>query len=207
MIATIERERRFPPQVRRAMRERDAAATCVPVELDGGEWECALFVHVSGPECKRDRRILSRSTGPLPVSIEADLIENANAAVVMLRLEAFTLPDDPLASEILLTPGAVDSHFEALKLLASQRRLTWFFGDEEFRVLHAQSHPLGSEQHASFDELARDALRHDSVIRMTGRYDARAALAEVVEHYELREGVLRASPRMRGDVPPPQRRN
>ncbi len=182
---------RFPEAVRQAMRTSGASATCIPVRLDGDTWEAALFIQAAGPECKRDRRVLGKATRPLRVGIEADLIENPNAAVIMLRLEVFTLPDDPLASEILLTPGAVTTHFETLKLLAAQPRLCWFFGDQDFNVIHSQQHELTDEQRAGFDDLLRDAIQHDSLIRLTARYDARAALAEVVEHYELREGVLR----------------
>lgn len=173
------------------MRSGGGAATCVPVQLGEEAWEAALFIHLAGPECRRDRRILERTQRPLPVGIEADLIENEHAAVVMLRLEVHTLPEDPLASEILLLPGGSTAHFDALKLLAAQRRLCWFFGDPDFRILHSQQHALGEEQRASFDDLLRDALRHDSLIRCTARYDAQAALSAVVGHYELREGAAR----------------
>ncbi|NIU06502.1 MAG: hypothetical protein GWO40_19905 [Gammaproteobacteria bacterium] len=191
MTVESSQGQRFPEAVRQGMRASGASATCVPVRFGGDAWEAALFVQVAEPECKRDRRVLSKATRSLQVSMEADLIENPNAAVVMLRLEVFTLPDDPLASEILLTPGGVTTHFETLKLLAQQRRLCWFFGDQDFNVIHSQQHPLTEEQRAGFDDLLRDAIQHDSLIRLTARYDARAALAEVVEHYELREGVMR----------------
>jgi len=181
--------------VRQAMRSGGASATCVPVRIDGDAWESALFVQVAGPECKADRRVLSRAERPLPVGIEADLIENEHAAVVVLRFEVFTVPENPLASEILLTPGDAGTHFEALKLLTRQPRLCWFFGDQDCQVLHSQQHALSAQQHASFDDLLRDAVRHDSLIRCTARYDARAALAHVAEHYELREGVLRSEHR------------
>ena len=182
---------RFPRSVRRAMAASGATATCVPVKLDSDTWETALFVQLGGVECKRDRRILSKTQRPVPVGIETELIENQNAAVVMLRLEVHTDPDDPLVAEILLTPGEGPEQFDALKLLAEQTRLCWFFGDQDYWTLHSQQHPLEAAQHASFDELLRDAVKHDALIRCTGRYDPQAALAHVVSHYELRAGLAR----------------
>ncbi len=184
--------KRFPRSVREAMSRAGAAATCLPVRLDRGDWETAVFFQVSGPECKEDRRRLRRADGPLPVGIETDLIESSHAAVIQLRLEVHTLPEDPLAGEILLTPGHASEHFDALKLLTRQPRLCWFFGDQAYWLVHSQAHPLDSEQHRGFEQLLGDALRHDALIRMTGRYDAQAALSEVVVHYELRAGAARA---------------
>ena len=183
--------RRFPRAVRDAMQAGGAAATCVPVQLDGSAWQAALFLQLAGPECKADRRIVSRTQRPLPVGIEADLIKAEQASVVTLRAEVYTRPDDPMVSEILLTPGAGSSHFEALKLLSTQLRLCWFFGDETYWLMHSQSHPLAPEQRSAFAELLDDATGHDAVVRLTGRYDAGAALASVAGHYELRAGEQR----------------
>ncbi len=184
----------FPDSVRAAMQARDTAVTCLPVRLDADCWETALFFRLAGPECKQDRHILARAERPLPVSIELELLELEHAAVVTLRAEVFTLADDPLVGEILLTPGASSTHFDALKLLCEQKRLCWFFADQDFRVLHSQQNPIGQEQRTGFDELLRDAVRHDALIRASTRYDAQAALAEVVAHYELREGVTHGGP-------------
>lgn len=180
-----------------------AAATCIAVKLDEGEWESALFFHLAGPECKGDRRALSKAPSPLPVGLEADLIENEHAAVVLLRLEVHTTPDNPLVAEVLLTPGHVTEQFDALKLLGTQPRLCWFFGDSDFNVIHSQQHPLGDEQRASFGGILQDAIKHDRLIRLTGRYDARAALSDVVSHYELREGVLRSEYQAADGTPRP----
>ena len=183
--------KRFPDAVRDAMQASGAAATCVPVQLDGEAWEAALFIQLAGAECKADRRAIKRSEGPLPVGMETDLIETEHAAVVVLRPEIHTQPDDPFTCEILLTPGDGGAHFEALKLLGGQPRLCWFFADQSHWLLHSQQHPLDYDQHTEFESLLRDALKHDAMIRMTRRYDAQAALAEVVKHYELRAGVER----------------
>ncbi len=183
---------RFPVEIRDAMQSTGAAATCVPVQLDGQKWETAFFFHVAGPECKEDRRLMRNSARPLPMGLETDLIEAESAAVVVLRPEVHTRDGDPLTCEILLTPGEGGAHFEALKLLASQQRICWFFGDQAYWMVHSQQLPLGDEQRASFDELLRDALKHDAMVRLTGRYDAQAALGDIVKHYELRAGALRS---------------
>jgi hypothetical protein len=178
--------KRFPTTVRDAMLASGAAATCVPVQLDGNDWEAALFIQLAGAECKADRQAIKRARGPLPVGMETDLIETEHAAVVMLRPEVHTRPGDPFGCEILLTPGSGGAHFEALKLLTRQPRLSWFFGDQTYWLLHSQSHDLGADEHAGFESLLRDALKHDTMIRLAKRYDSQAALAEIVRHYELR---------------------
>ena len=180
---------RFPGAVRDAMQSSGAAATCVAVQLDGDDWEAALFIQLAGAECKADRRAIKQAQGPLPVGMESDLIETDNGAVVVLRPEVHTQPGDPFVCEILLTPGDGGMHFETLKLLSRQPRLCWFFGDQSHWILHSQQHALEAAQHDDFDALSRDALKHDTMVRMSKRYDARAALAEIVKHYELRAGI------------------
>jgi len=172
------------------MQASGAMATCVPVKMDGPSWEAAFFFQVAGPESKEDRRAMRRSEGAFGIGLETDLVETEHGAVVMLRPELHTRPDDPLALEILLTPGDGGAHHEALRLLTTQPSLTWLFADRAWWVIHAQSHPLGPEHHAGFQELLDGALRHDTMVRLTGRYDAPAALGEVVRHYELRAAAL-----------------
>ena len=177
---------RFPKAVREAMQSQGAAATCVPVQLDGDDWEAALFFQLAGAECKADRRAIKQAQGPLAVGMESDLVETDSGAVVVLRPEVHTQPGDPFVCEILLTPGDGGVHFEALKLLSTQARLCWFFGDQSHWILHSQQHPLEAALHAEFDAMLRDALKHDTMVRMSKRYDAEAALSEIVKHYELR---------------------
>jgi hypothetical protein len=184
-------EQRFPAFVRDAMQASGAMATCVPVQLDASRWEAALFFQVAGPESSEDRRAMRRAGTPFAIGMETDLVETEHGAVVLLRPELHARPGDPLAMEILLTPGDGGSHHEALRLLGEQPRLTWLFADRAWWVIHAQSHPLDPEQHAGFRDLLAGALRHDTMLRLTGRYDAQAALGEVVRHYELRAAVDR----------------
>ena len=183
--------KRFPRAVREAMQQGGSAATCVPVQLDQGGWQAALFLQLAGPECKADRRVISRSGGPLSVGIEADLIKAEHASVVTLRAEVHTRIDDPMVSEILMAPGVGSSHFEALKLLTAQPRLCWFFGDEKYWLLHSQSHPLAPTQRSGFADLLEEAVGHDAIVRLTGRYDAGAALTAIASQYELRAAAER----------------
>jgi hypothetical protein len=181
----------FPQAVCTAMQNSGATVTCMPVRLDTADWEAAVFFHLAGPESKRDRQALVKAERPFAVSIEADLLELQQASVVVLRFEVATIPEDPLTGEVLLTPGDVRTHFDTVQLLCRQHRLCWFFGDSDFRVLHSQQNPIGDEQRTAFDELLADCVRHDALIRASARYDAQAALAEVVGHYDLRAGTAR----------------
>jgi hypothetical protein len=195
--------KRFPEFVRDAMRSAGAAATCLPVQLDQEYWETAFFFHLAGPECKEDRRLMRKQGGPLPAGLETDLIATEHASVVVLRPEIHTREDNPLSCEILLTPGEGEAHFDALKLLSKQSRICWFFCDQAYWTLHSQQLPLNDAQRHGFDELLRDALKHDTVVRMTGRYDAQAGLGEIVKHYELRAGALRSEYASSGADKPP----
>lgn len=177
---------RFPLPVREAMEASGAMATCLPVQMSGEAWEAVFFFVLAGPESKEDRRVMARAGGPFAIGLETDVVTTEHGAVVMLRPELHTVPDDPLAMEILLTPGGGGTHHEALSLLCRQPRLSWLFADRAGWVVHAQSHPLGDEEHAGFRDLLAEALRHDTMVRMTATYDAGAAVAEVVRHYELR---------------------
>ena len=185
--------RRFPAAVRQAMRDSGAAATCVAVQLDGDDWEAALFLQLAGPECKEERRLLRRVSGSIPVGMEADVIEHANAAVVVLRLEVHCGAPQPMPFEILLVPGTATGHFEAVKLVSGEARLTWFFGDSSGGLIHAQSHALDEAQHQGFAELLAEALRHDRLVRLTGRHDGNAALAEITSHYSPRGATVAAT--------------
>ncbi len=186
--------RRFPAAVRKAMTASGAAATCIPVELDGGAPEAAFFIDLAGPESKADRRVLRKWRGPLSLGLDSDVIETVHGAVVVLRPEVHTGPFDPFVCEVLVTPGEGGTHFEALDLLSRQPRLTWLFGDRGFEIIRTQQHPLDDGQRGEFAALLKAALRHDAMTRMTGRYDGRAAVAEVASHYTLRTEARRVPP-------------
>lgn len=169
------------------MRSSGSAATCVPVQLSGtGTWEAALFIHVAGPECKQDRRLLKTAAEPTPSKIKPKLMAHERAAIVSLELSVITILEDPLKFEVLLVPGSIDAHYQSLKLLAEQNRICWFFADNDFRVIQAQEQEIEKQQHHEFEGIARDAFAHDSLLRMANHYDNEAALAEIVSHYTPR---------------------
>ena len=184
----------FPASVREAMAASGAAATCIPVELDGGAPEAAFFIDLAGPESRADRRVIRKWRGPLSLGLDIGVIETVHGAVVALRPEVHTGPFDPFVCEILVTPGEGGTHFEALDLLSRQPRLTWFFGGHGFEIIRTQQHPLDDEQRAELAARLKEALRHDAMIRMTRRYDGRAALAEVASRYTLRIEARRIPP-------------
>lgn len=170
------------------MKATGSAATCVPVRLgEADDWEAALFLHVSGPECKQDRRLLKTAREPVAVTLEPRLMAHSAAAVVTIELSIATVPDDALKYEILLIPGREESHYQAIKLLARQQRICWFFGDNDFRVIQAQEQEIESAQHDTFESIARDAFAHDSLLRFSNQYDSDKALSEVVSHYSPRQ--------------------
>lgn len=180
----------FPDTIKRSMKASGAAATCVPVRLgESSQWEAAMFLHVAGPECKQDRRLLKTARAPVPVNIEARLMAHGSAAIVSVELSIATVADDPLNYEILLIPGREETHYQAIKLLAGQQRVCCFFGDNDYTVIQAQEQDVETEQHALFESIARDAFAHDSMLRISGAYDSDKALAEIVSHYSPRTGA------------------
>jgi len=171
------------------MRASGAAATCVPVQFDDGDWEAAVFFQVSGPESKLDRRLLRRTDKPFPVSLETDVIEHSHAAVTMLRFGVYTTMEDPLIGEVLFAPGQYTSNFDTLTYLTRQSRLAWFFGDEAYAVLHTQTSSLGAQEHQEFQNVIDASTKHDALVRMTAQYDANRALSEIASQYENRQAV------------------
>lgn len=179
--------KRFPDFVCNSMRSTGSTVTCLPVQFDHVDaWEAAIFFCVGGPECKEDRRTLNRLESTIPVSIEADLIDHANAAIVVLRLEVYTSDSNPLSGEVLLTPGEAESHFKTVKLLSEQPALKWFFSDAAYKIIHSQQIRLGLTQHKAFAAMLDESVKHDALIRMTGRYDVGNALNDVLAHYAPR---------------------
>lgn len=163
-----------------------SSVTCLPVQFDGGDWESAVFFQVAGPESKEDRKLLARNDGTVPVSMETELISHQSASIILLRLEVHTREVNPLVGEVLLAPGEMKSHFETIKLLANQTVLRWFFSDAAYWIIHSQQNSLGAVEHGAFQEVLDEAVKHDSLIRVTGKYDAGNALSEVLSHYEFR---------------------
>ena len=104
-----------------------------------------------------------------------------------LRFEVATRNDNPLVGEVLLTPGMGDVQFDTLKHLTEQAHMRWFFGDAAYQVIHTQQTLLFDQEREAYNQLLQDAVKHDALIRLTGKYDATAAINEVVSHYALRK--------------------
>ena len=168
------------------MHQSGAMTTCVPLEFDNGSYESTVFFELGGEECEIDRVLLSKATSPLPINLEAELIEHANASVVMLRFEIVTKLDDPLAGEVLIVPGLGDVQFETLRCLSTQANLKFYFSDDRYHVIHSQQLVLSDRERQGYAKILEEVIRHDALIRLTGKYDAMEALREIVDHYDIR---------------------
>ena len=177
---------KFPVSIIKSMQQSGALTTCVPVEFSDGRLESTVFFELSGDECEFDRQILKKTRSPLGIKLEAELIEHARASVVMLRFEILTHADDPLAGEVLLVPGLGNVQFDTLKYLGSQQYLKFYFSDDEHNVIHSQQLVLSDQERQGYAQILEEVISHDALIRLTGKYDAMAALSEIVDHYELR---------------------
>lgn len=177
---------RFPPAIVISMRQTGAMCTCVPVQYSDDSWESTVFFEVGGPECKADRRVLRRAQQPLPIGIEAEVIKHDHASVVMLRFEVMTDQQNPLAGEVLLAPGLGNVQFETLKLLGEQRNLRFYFADSAFNVIYSQQLPLNHQERDGYSRILEEVVSNDALIRLTGKYDAMAALSNVVSLYDVR---------------------
>ena len=177
---------KFPDSIINSMLQSGAMTTCVPLEFDDGSFESTVFFELSGDECEFDRLILSKSTSPFGINLEAELIEHASASVVMLRFEIMTQPDDPFVGEVLIVPGLGDIQFDTLKYLSTQQNLKFYFSDDRFNVIHSQQLLLSDRERQGYSQILEEVISHDALIRLTGKYDAMAALSEIVDHYEIR---------------------
>lgn len=177
----------FPESVIEMMKAGGSTVTCLPVKLEQEkEWQSAIFFRLGGSESQADIELLKKQKSALAVGIETDLIEHANASVVVLRLQMFTRSDSPLVGEVLITPGGAQTHYEILTLLSGQETLTWFLSDQEFQIIHQQRQPLNDEWRNEFLALRDEAFSRDTLIRLSGKYNAQTAFAEVVSRYALR---------------------
>ncbi len=187
---------KFPQSVIDVMTGGGATVTCLPVKLgetpsqkiafDGDRWQSAVFFRLGGSESQKDIRLLRNNAKAYAVGIETDIIEHANASVVMLRLQLFIQPDDPLIGEVLLTPGGAETHYEVLGLLGEQETLTWFCSDQEYNLIHQQQQPLSDEWRKEFLDLRAESFKRDAILRLAGKYSAQTAFAEIVSNYGLR---------------------
>lgn len=158
-----------------ALHDAAVTVTCLPVKLDGGEWQAALFYVVPPSAPARHGDLLPG--GPFAVELEADLHEHEHGTVFELGIEIRT-PIEPLRGTLLFLTGHSSAHFEALTLLTTQRELPLVIGDEYCNVIWQQRIPLADAHRTGFRTLIDEAVGRDAVIRLTGRYDPDAAFTE-----------------------------
>ncbi|MBX2823107.1 MAG: hypothetical protein KTR33_00170 [Gammaproteobacteria bacterium] len=169
---------RFPDAVITAMHHAGTTVTCIPVQLDQGNWVAAIFFVL--PE-QYDESVATTlfKTGLIPVALEADLKEPSTATLISLGIELRPPVNEALSGEVLFIPGHLESHHEAVRLLSKQTDITLFVGDKHCNLLHQQKIPLADEHRAVFADLLREAASRDALIRFRGQYDPDAAFVEV----------------------------
>lgn len=61
-----------------------------------------------------------------------------------------------------------------------------FIGDPKYQIVLSQYLQLGDNERSEFKRMLDQAVKHDAVVRLTGRYDADSAFAAVTANYALR---------------------
>lgn len=168
---------RFPDDVTVLMHEAGVTVSCVPIQLDDGEWQAAIFfVLPTDAPCLDQGRL---SGGPFAVEFEADLHEHENGTLIDVGLDIRT-PIEPSRGTLLFITGHSPSHFESLTLITQQTSLPLFIGDEYCRVLYRQQVPISEAMRQGFRQLLDEAVARDAIIRMTGHYDPDRVFTDVV---------------------------
>ena len=88
--------------------------------------------------------------------------------------------------EVLVAPGIGEIQFQTVQNLTRQNSLDFYFADGEYNVIHSQQVQLVDPVRQGYKEILDDAISHDAVIRLTGRYNGVAAMKEVVANYATR---------------------
>lgn len=169
---------RFPDDVVVALHDSGVTVTCLPVQLDDGDWQAAFFyvVPLGSPALEPG----ALDSGPYAVQFEGDLFEHEKGTVLELDIE-IRVPGEPLGGTLLFLTGHASAHFDALKLLGTQADVPLFIGDPYCRVISQQRVPLSDAHRSGFASLVDEAVRLDAVIRMSGHYDAEAAFTAATE--------------------------
>lgn len=186
---------KFPDAVIRAMHNAATTVTCIPVAIDQnqtsvndgeddpqghGHWESAIFFVLPLSVTHSQVTSLFPATQLFPVAMEADLIEHENGTLIELAIEIdFGLPDKPAGRIVFLT-GHIPVHHEAVTLLGKQESIGLFIGDVHCNLLHQQRIPLAAGHRQAFNDMLKDALKRDALIKMSGKYDPDAVFGSVV---------------------------
>lgn len=174
--------KKFPDEVIVALHETSITATCMPIQLDGGDWQAAFF-YVLAPDapCLSDGELQG---GPFSVSLDADLHEHENGTMIEIGFEVAT-PKEPSRGIMLFLTGHTSTHFDALKLLSTQADIPLFIGDQYCNLLWQQRIPLNDAYRSGLGELVNEAVARDAVIRMTDRYDPDVVFADTLSKRRL----------------------
>lgn len=164
------------------MHHTRTTVTCLPVQLDGGQWSAAIFFVL--PEDFDEpliQRLFTDAT-LFSVGIEADLKEQDTATLITLGVEIDLGTDSSLMGEIVFLTGYLDTHFDTVQSLSRQSGINLFIGDCYCNLLHQQSIPLGDEHRAVLAQLLQEASSRDALIRFRGQYDPEVAFKELTGH-------------------------
>jgi len=168
---------RFPDDVIVALHNANVTLSCIPVQIDHGEWMAALFyVAAADASCLSEGKL---EDGPFAVSFEADLHEHEKGTLVELSVEIGTKPE-PCRGMVMFLTGHSNAHFDTLKLLTERDELMLFIGNEYCEVLWQQRVPLSEALRIGLKGLLDEAVGKDAVIRMTGHYEPDTAFADVL---------------------------
>ena len=173
---------RFPEEVIVALHSAGVTVTCMPVQIEKSEW-CAAFFYIvaSNAPCVQTGKLAG---GPFSVVFDADLHQHEHGTAIEIGLH-ITTPIEPLQGTVVFLTGHSATHFDAVKMLSSQDDIPVFFGDQYCTLLYQQRVPLGDEHRAGFSQLLNEAVNHDALIRLTGRYDADAVFADTLAERQI----------------------
>jgi len=175
---------KFPDDVMVAMHHANTTVSCIPVKIDGENWQAAVFfVLPASSPCLGKGRL---APGPFAVEFDADLHEHANGSLIEIGIDIAT-PVERSRGTLLFITGHSTAHFEALKLLSTQADLPLFMGDEYCTILNQQRIVLSDAMRSGFKQLLDEAVARDSVIRMTGHYDPDVVFNDVVTSLNLHD--------------------
>jgi hypothetical protein len=175
-------DERFPDDVVVLLHNANVTVSCVPVQMDDGQWQAAMFFVLPRDAASlHDGRLPG---GPFSVELDADLHEHAKGTIIEIGIRIDT-PVEPSFGTLLFLTGHSPSHFESLKLLTQQHTLPLFIGDEYCRVLFRQLIPVSDAMRSGFSRLLDEAVARDAVIRMTGHYDPDQVFTDVVASLQL----------------------
>jgi len=173
---------KFPDEVIVALHEADITATCMPIQIDQGEWQAAFF-YVLAPDapCLSGGQLLG---GPFTVGLDADLHEHENGTMIEIGIEIVT-PIEPSLGVMLFLTGHTSTHFDALNLLSDQADIPLFIGDQYCSTLWQQRVPVNEAFRTGIRGLINEAVTRDAVIRMTDRYDPDAVFADTIAKRQM----------------------